>query len=591
MHTVPGTLTITPRAVIMTSATDEKAYDGTPLTNDTVTATAYSAENGTGFVSGEGASYDVTGSQTLVGTSDNTFTYTLNENTLASNYAITTLLGKLTVTDGTDEKPLDPSLFLTKTHDATKTYDTGDKVEFTINVTNIYDSEKVVTLSELPNVAILGADTKTLAPNETWTVKAVYTITWEDILRGSFTNTVTAAFKEGKTWSADDTVEAADLNPVLTVVKTSDIKANEKAKLGQTINYTITVTNTGNVPATSIAVEDKLTNMTAIIQTLDIGESKTFYTRYTVTEQDVLNGSVLNVATAGGAPIVDPKDPEKPKKPEGSGDETVPTTSPITIKPIDKVTLYDGTVQGGTDVELVAGTLLPGHQVHGEILGGGKDADPYELTVGTATVTDADGNDVTHMYEITRIPGTLLIEKRKVTLTSMSATKEYDGKKLTSTYVSVTGDGFVPGEIANVFGAGGITEVGSITNHIQLVKTAAFNPDNYIITLIEGTLTVTPRTITHKKYDLTIRYVYQDGKTAAPTYHQANMPYGKTYDIASPVIKGYTPSLANVSGMMTNQDILITVIYTADSLSVNLSDYGVPLGLGTFTMNVGDCFE
>ena len=591
VHTVPGTLTITPRVVTMTSATAEKAYDGTPLTHAIVTASAYSAESGTGFVSGEGASYDVTGSQTLVGTSDNTFTYTLNEGTLAANYVLLTKFGKLTVTDGTDEKPLDPSLFLTKTHDATKTYDTGDKVEFTINVTNIYDSEKVVILRELPNVTILGTDTKTLAPNETWTVKAVYTITWEDILRGSFTNMVTAAFKEGKTWSAKDTVEAADLNPVLTVVKTSDINANEKASLGQTINYTITVTNTGNVPATSIAVEDKLTNMTAIIQTLDIGESKTFYTRYTVTEQDVLNGSVLNVATAGGAPIVDPKDPENPKKPEGSGDETVPTTSPITIKPIDKVTLYDGTVQGGTDVELVAGTLLPGHQVHGEILGGGKDADPYQLTVGTATVTDADGNDVTHMYEITRIPGTLLIEKRKVTLTSMSATKEYDGKKLTSTYVTVTGDGFVPGEIANVFGAGGITEVGSITNHIQLVKTAAFNPDNYIITLIEGTLTVTPRTITHKKYDLTIRYVYQDGKTAAPTYHQANMPYGKTYDIASPVIKGYTPSLANVSGMITNQNILITVIYTADSVSVNLSDYGVPLGLGTFTMNVGDCFE
>ena len=592
VHTVPGRLTIIPRAVIMTSATAEKAYDGTPLTDNTVTETAYSEENGTGFVSGEGASYDVTGSQTLVGTSDNTFTYTLNENTLAANYVLLTKFGKLTVTDGTDEKPLDPSLFLTKTHDATKTYDTGDKVEFTINVTNIYDSEKVVTLSELPNVAILGANTKTLAANETWTVKAVYTITWEDILRGSFTNTVTASFKEGKTWSADDTVEAADLNPVLTVVKkTSDINANKKASLGQTINYTITVTNTGNVPATNITVEDKLTHMTETIQTLDVGASQTFYTRYTVTEQDVLNGSVLNVATAGGAPIIDPKDPEKPKKPEGSGDETVPTTSPITIKPIDKVTLYDGTVQGGTDVELVAGTLLPGHQVHGEIFGGGKDADPYELTIGTATVTDADGNDVTHMYEITRIPGTLLIEKRKVTLTSMSATKEYDGKKLTSTYVSVTGDGFVPGEIANVFGAGGITEVGSITNHIQLVKTAAFNPDNYIITLIEGTLTVTPRTITHKKYDLTIRYVYQDGKTAAPTYHQANMPYGKTYDIASPVIKGYTPSLANVSGMITNQNILITVIYTADSVSVNLSNYGVPLGLGTFTMNVGDCFE
>ena len=41
--------------------------------------------------------------------------------------------------------------------------------------------------------------------------------------------------------------------------------------------------------------------------------------------------------------------------------------------------------------------------------------------------------------------------------------------------------------------------------------------------------------------------------------------------------------------MITDQNILITVIYTADG--VNLDDYGVPLGLGNITMNVGDCFE
>ena len=76
----------------MTSATDTKEYDGDPLTNDTVTV------SGDGFVEGEGAQYDVTGSQTEVGDSENTFTYTLNEGTKAENYSITTANGTLTVT-------------------------------------------------------------------------------------------------------------------------------------------------------------------------------------------------------------------------------------------------------------------------------------------------------------------------------------------------------------------------------------------------------------------------------------------------------------------------------------------------------------
>jgi len=41
--------------VTLTSATDSKVYDGTALTNDTVTVT------GDGWATGEGATYDVTG--------------------------------------------------------------------------------------------------------------------------------------------------------------------------------------------------------------------------------------------------------------------------------------------------------------------------------------------------------------------------------------------------------------------------------------------------------------------------------------------------------------------------------------------------
>ena len=92
-----GSLTIEKRNVTMTSATDSKVYDKTALTNDTVTVT------GDGFVEGEGATYDVTGTITDVGSVDNEFTYTLNANTKAANYNIDTVFGTLSVTPVTDK--------------------------------------------------------------------------------------------------------------------------------------------------------------------------------------------------------------------------------------------------------------------------------------------------------------------------------------------------------------------------------------------------------------------------------------------------------------------------------------------------------
>ena len=94
---------ITKRDVTFTSATDSKQYDGNTLTNGNVEIT------GDGFIEGEGAEYKVIGTQTQVGNSANEFEYTLNENTLASNYDITKVVGTLTVTAApapeTPEKP------------------------------------------------------------------------------------------------------------------------------------------------------------------------------------------------------------------------------------------------------------------------------------------------------------------------------------------------------------------------------------------------------------------------------------------------------------------------------------------------------
>ena len=86
------TYKITKRFVTLTSATVSKVYDGSALTNTSITV------SGDGFVEGEGASYEVTGSQTEVGNSANSFEYKLNEKTLASNYNITKVVGTLTIT-------------------------------------------------------------------------------------------------------------------------------------------------------------------------------------------------------------------------------------------------------------------------------------------------------------------------------------------------------------------------------------------------------------------------------------------------------------------------------------------------------------
>ena len=86
------TYMITKRSVTLTSANATKTYDGTALTNTSITV------SGDGFVEGEGAEYKVTGTQTEVGNSANSFEYKLSENTLASNYDITKVVGTLTIT-------------------------------------------------------------------------------------------------------------------------------------------------------------------------------------------------------------------------------------------------------------------------------------------------------------------------------------------------------------------------------------------------------------------------------------------------------------------------------------------------------------
>ena len=590
---VDGALTITPAPITLQASSRSKTYDGTPLEAD-----GYGFYEGNLALADDFAAVILTGSQTLVGSSASLITGVIpNEGKKLTNYNFTFVPGTLTVTDGTGDDPVKPENVVTKTHiPKDMGYNVGEPVTFTISVKNIYNTPKTITLTEKANVKFSNGENfivfNDVPAGETVTAEATYTITSADILEGVFHNTVTATFGDDKSWEARDEVETAELDTTLNVTKTSDVPDGQKAALGQTITYTIKVQNAGNVPYTNVKVEDPLTGLKETIKTLPVGETETFTTEYVVTEADVLKGSVLNTATAKGDEIKDPKSDE-PKEPNGGDEVETPTFAPITIKPKDVTATYNGAAITGKDVEITSGKLLEGHKLSAAVIGSGVNAGSYELTLDPEKIkiVDANNKDVSEMYARTILPGKLIINKRSVLITSQSATKTYDGSALTRPAVTITGDGFVPGELAKAEATGSITNVGSTPNAIQYTTTGAFNPANYSIALSVGTLTVTakPEPEPRRTFNLTVNYVYQNGKRAAASYNRGGLKNGETFDITSPVIAGYTASETVVSGTIYNRDIKVTVIYTADG--VNLDDYGVPLGLGNITMNVGDCFE
>ena len=591
---VDGALEITPAPVTLQAPIASKTYDGEPLKAEDY---VHSYVEGVNFAD-DFAAVILTGSQTLVGSSSSLITEVIpKEGKKLKNYKFTFLPGTLTVTDGTGDDPVKPENVVTKTHTPKDTgYNVGETVTFTISVKNIYNTPKTITLTEKANVKFSNGESvivfKDVPAGETVTAEATYKITSEDILEGVFRNTVTADFTGGGSWTAKDKVTTAELDTTLNVTKTSYVPDGQKAALGQKITYTIKVQNAGNVPYTNVKVEDPLTKLTATIETLAVGETRTFTTEYVVTEADVLKGSVLNTATATGDKIKDPKSDE-PKEPNGGDEVETPTFAPITIKPKDVTATYNGAAITGKDVEITSGKLLEGHKLSAAVIGSGVNAGSYELTLDPEKIkiVDANNKDVSEMYARTLLPGKLIINKRSVLITSQSATKTYDGSALTRPAVTITGDGFVPGELAKAEATGSITKVGSTPNAIQYTTTGAFNAANYSIALSVGTLTVTekPKPEPRRTFNLTISYVYQNGKRAAASYNRGGLKNGETFDITSPVIAGYTASETVVSGTIYNRDIKVTVIYTADG--VNLDDYGVPLGLGNITMNVGDCFE
>ena len=162
----------------------------------------------------------------------------------------------------------------------------------------------------------------------------------------------------------------------------------------------------------------------------------------------------------------------------------------------------------------------------------------------------------------------LNVTPRPVTLTSETASKPYDGTPLTRPVVTVTGDGFVLGEVTDIKAIGSVTNVSDspVTNTIVYTTTDEFVEDNYNITKDEGTLTIT------KSGELSVNAKGYDGKYDGQTHNGnvtategATLSYstdgGNTWIATEPTIKNVGEINVTVKASMANYSD-VTADYT-----------------------------
>ena len=506
---------ITKRNVTLTSATDSKVYDKTPLTNHNV------AVGGDGFVKEEGATYNVTGSQTSVGESENEFTYTLKSNTKAGNYNITTHNGKLIVTaeasevtvvitgrngtfpyDGTEKsvKGYDVSItqgstyteadFTFSGNDEVKgteanTYPMGLKVsDFTNNNTNYSSVTFVVTDGSLvinpKSIIPDGPNT----PDEKKT--GIEATDPDDSIYDAKVHVNPLTVRDTKT--NKDLVENKDytLTYVGDVVNVGTVKVKVKG-IG---NYTGEFTKRYQITPREYTV------------TTDSAEKPYDGTALTAGGRvnNLVDGETVTLKMTGSQTVVGSSNNTYSLTWDGSATESnythgtdsigLLTVTPKSIIPSDTNGIvvtkpadskYDGKVHENkptvkdnkTDKTLVEGT-------------------DYTLAykgdttnVGTVTVTITGIGNYTGSHDVT-----YQITKRTVKLTSGSDSKTYDGTALVKHDVAVSEDGFADGEGATYSYTGAQTDAGSSENTFTYALNEGTLASNYEITTANGTLTV-----------------------------------------------------------------------------------------------------
>ena len=526
-------IAITKRLVTLTSEGGNKPYDGTPLTNGTVTATPKG--EGVGFIDGEGVSFNVTGSQTEKGESDNTFDYTFNEGTSEADYWVTTKCGKLIVTadenevvvtiaenggnveyDGT-EKSVSGYEF-SASNELYKKSDFTFSGNDTVKGTNVGTYDMELKPSDFTN------NNQNFSKVTFVVVDGQLNITPKDIKAGENMKVEAPAnvTYNGQPQQEEPVVKDGDK----TLAKNVDYTLSYSKDITNVGTVTVTVTGKGNYSG-SADVEYQILKRSVVLESAT--DSKpydgTALTRpnVTVTGDGFVEGEVTNVRATGSVTTVA----------EGEVVNTIVYDEGVNFKAgnyditkkegklsITALSAEDGLVITPNNVEHTynaeshsAGLASASASVAGVNVSleyrvkGSPDAEwrsnVSEITAinaGTVTIEVHASADNYSGYKYAE--QTLTINKRDVELTSASATKVYDGTALTKDWVDMgpnrADTGFIWTDLADdgqVHATGSPTVVGKSENTISYKLKAGAASNYNIIGEHLGTLEVTEQSI------------------------------------------------------------------------------------------------
>ena len=527
---VDATLAIAKRNVTLTSATDSKVYDGTALTNSNVDV------SGDGFVEGEGASYDVTGSITNAGSVDNVFSYTLNEGTKAGNYNIKSETGTLTVSPVTDEVVV---TVVGKTGGEKYNGEKQTVTGYSISANNtLYKVDDAVSFSGKASVSATDADTYQMG-----------------LAVDQFSNT-DDNFTKVRFVVTDGQLVIAKRQVTLTS------GSKEKEYDGKPLtNGEVSVSGDGFVD----------------------GQGAT----YKVTGSQTVPGSSENLFTYKLNSDTNEQNYEIEVKYGTLNVTNREAQYEITVEANSGTATYDGQQHSAVGLKTTSFVVDGETYTVSEL----STEDPAQTDAGTYTnniigtpvVTDANENDVTDQFKVSMQNGSLTINKRGVVLESESASKVYDGTPLTKPDVTTSGEGFVDGEVSDVTATGTVTDVsqGKVTNTITYTAGEKFNENNYSITKNEGKLWITSQNIDPGT----------DPDNPNPDYGgvEINSPNNETYDGNE---HKWAPEVKDAQGKALKEGVDYEVSYYTDNFTDVTGAITVTItGIGNYTGTVTRAYQ
>lgn len=608
-----GELEVTPKELVVTTKGDTKTYDGQPLTADGKVE---------GLVDGETVTFQVTGSQTNKGSSENTYTLTWDGTAKEDNYTVTENIGTLTVdakeihivTDG-DSKVYDGQPLtaggrvegLVSGEIATVTT-TGSQTEVGSSSNTYGDiawgdtdpnnyvhntgKDELGTLTvtpksidEIPNVEKQDVEVNTPVDHlydgeihqwvptvtdqrETQRVLVQdrdYTVSY-DTENFVDVKTVTVTIRGIGNYTGQ-VVRTYKITPrpvtVIAASNTWEYDGNDHTESGWLVAPSDAVSGlvkTDAIADVTVTGSQRIVGSSANVASDAVFAEGTLAGNYTVSYQD----GTLEVTGRAVRYNLD-------VQPNGGNflyDGTEHTVSGYTFQAegatfASKLTTFFAVRSGGEGDSFTLGGntfTLSGIAVAESRTNAGQ---TIVRVTGTPVVTDDRGNDVTDQFSVTLKTAELNVARRDVLLGSVSDAKRFDNTPLTNDGTYVGGEnGFAPGEGATFQVTGSQTAVGFSTNWFTYTLNDNTLAENYDIRLAYGTLTVTQVPV----YTLTVHYVDENGAQLAPDY-VGGFEAGAQYLVYSPAVEGYKPEFDFVRSAaqgMPAANVELTVVYTQD---------------------------